>query len=94
MNALQALLLPEESLAGRYSVTLGLGRFFDPDTANPFCWRDRSDRSSFTIWVTVLLAIGLSITGMIPGPRPRWRARSVWLIGALLPYWAPSALMG
>jgi len=85
VNALQALLLPEESLVGRYSVTLGLGRFFNPDTANPLLLALIGRIDVFTIWVTVLLAIGLSITGKIPRTQAALAAALVWLIGALLP---------
>ena len=32
-TAVQAMLMDESALTGRYSVSLGVGRFFDPDTA-------------------------------------------------------------
>jgi hypothetical protein len=37
----------------------------------------------FTIWVTILLAIGLSVTGKIPRSRAAIAAAVVWLVGAL-----------
>jgi hypothetical protein len=37
----------------------------------------------FTIWVTVLLAIGLSVTGKIPRRRAAIAAGLVWLLGAV-----------
>jgi ABC-type transport system involved in cytochrome c biogenesis permease component len=37
----------------------------------------------FTIWVTVLLAIGLSVTGRIPRSRAAIAAVIVWICGAL-----------
>ena len=37
----------------------------------------------FTIWVTVLLAIGLSVTGKIPRQRAAIAAVIMWLVGAL-----------
>ena len=83
VNALQALLLPEESLLGRYSVTLGLGRFLNPDTANPVLLALVGRIDVFTIWMTVLLAIGLSITGKIPRSQAALAAALVWLLGAL-----------
>ncbi|HSR92753.1 MAG TPA: YIP1 family protein, partial [Gemmatimonadales bacterium] len=94
VNALQALLLPEESLVGRYSVTLGLGRFFNPDTANPLLLALIGRIDVFTIWVTVLLAIGLSITGKIPRSQAALAAAIVWLIGALLPVLGAMRAMG
>jgi hypothetical protein len=37
----------------------------------------------FTIWVTVLLVIGLSVTGKIPRGRAAIAGVVVWLAGAL-----------
>jgi len=37
----------------------------------------------FTIWVTVLIAIGLAVTGRIPRGRAVMAAVVIWLIGAL-----------
>jgi hypothetical protein len=37
----------------------------------------------FTIWVTVLLAIGLAVTGKIPRSKAAVAAVIVWLVGAL-----------
>jgi hypothetical protein len=37
----------------------------------------------FTIWVTVLLAIGLSVTGRISRSKAAIAAGIVWLVGAL-----------
>jgi hypothetical protein len=37
----------------------------------------------FTIWVTVLLAIGLAVTGRISRGKAAMAAVVIWLIGAL-----------
>jgi Yip1-like protein len=94
INAFQALLLPEESLVGRYSVTLGLGRFFNPDTANPLLLALVGRIDLITIWVTVLLAIGLSITGKISRGHAALAAALVWLIGAVFPVIGAIRAMG
>jgi hypothetical protein len=39
----------------------------------------------FTIWVTVLLAIGLAVTGKIPRARAAMAGVLMWIIGALPP---------
>jgi hypothetical protein len=83
VNALQALLLPEESLVGRYSVSLGIGRFLNPDTTSPLLLALVGRIDVFTIWMTVILAIGLSVTGKIPRSQAALAAALVWLIGAL-----------
>jgi hypothetical protein len=83
LNGVQGLLLDPASLNGRYRVSLGLGRFFDPDVASPLLLAIVGRIDLFTIWVTVLLAIGLSVLGKIPRPRAFIAAALVWVIGAL-----------
>lgn len=83
VNAVQALILDPSSLTSHYAVTLGVGRFLDPDTASPFLLALLGRIDLFTIWVTVLLAIGLSVTGKIPRRRAAIAAACVWVIGAL-----------
>ena len=39
----------------------------------------------FTIWVTVLLAIGLHVVGKIPKQQAAIAAAITWVVGALLP---------
>jgi len=84
LNALQGLLLPPEAITSRYSVTLGPARFLDPDTVGPFLMTLIGGLDVFTIWVTVLLAIGLSVVGRIPVARAAIAAAAVWLV-TLLP---------
>jgi hypothetical protein len=83
LGAIQALLMNPSSLTGRYSITLGLGRFLNPDTSPPYLLALLGRVDVFTIWVTVLLAIGLSVTGRIPRSRAALAAACVWLIGAI-----------
>ncbi len=83
LNALQALLLPEGQLTSRYSVTLGVGRLLNPDTASPLLLALVGRIDVFTLWVTALLAIGLSVTGKVARRPAAALAGLVWLIGAL-----------
>lgn len=83
VNAVQALMMDPSALTGRYAVSLGLGRFLNPDTSSPFLLALLGRVDVFTIWVTVLLAIGLSVTGKIPRARAAMAAACVWVIGAL-----------
>ncbi len=84
LNALQGLLLPPEAITSRYSVQLGPARFLDPDSVGPFLMTLIGGLDVFTIWVTVLLAIGLSVVGRIPIGRAAIAAAGVWLV-TLLP---------
>lgn len=83
INGVQGLLLDPATLNGRYRVSLGAGRFFDPDVASPMLLALIGRVDLFTIWVTVLIGIGLSVIGKIPRSRAMLAAALVWLIGAL-----------
>jgi hypothetical protein len=83
LGGVQGLLLDPASLNGRFKISLGLGRFLDPDTASPMLLALLGRVDVFTIWVTVLLAIGLSVTGRIPRSRAAAAAAIVWVCGAL-----------
>jgi hypothetical protein len=83
VNSVQGLLLDPAALDGRFRLSLGLGRFLDPDTASPVLLALLGRVDVFTIWVTVLLAIGLSVVGKIPRSRAAIAAALVWLLGAL-----------
>ena len=79
----QGLLMDPASLNGQFRVSLGVGRFFDPDTASPLLLALVGRLDVFTIWVTVLLAIGLSVTGRIPRSRAAIAGVIMWIVGAL-----------
>jgi hypothetical protein len=83
LAGVQGFFVDPAMLDGRYRLTLGLGRFLDPDTASPVLIGLLGRIDVFTIWVTVLLAIGLSVTGRIPRARAALAAVVVWIIGAL-----------
>lgn len=74
-----------EMANGMSRLTLGLGHFLDPDTTSPALVVVAARIDVFTIWVTVLLAIGLSVTGKIPRSRAAVAAIIVWVLGGLYP---------
>ena len=81
--SVQGLLLDPSSFDGRWRVSLGVGRFLDPDTTNPALLSLLGRLDVFTIWVTVLLAIGLAVTGKISRGRAAIAAAIVWVLGAV-----------
>jgi hypothetical protein len=83
VNGVQGLLLDPASLDSRFSLKLGVARFIDPDTTSPAVMALFERVDVFTIWVTVLLAIGLKVTGAVSGRAAAAAAAVVWLIGAL-----------
>ena len=79
----QAMLMNPASLDGRLRVTLGVGRFFDPQTASPVLLAAIGRLDIFTLWMTALLAIGLSVTGKISRREGAIAAALVWVVGAI-----------
>lgn len=83
VHAAQALFMSPDRLNGAYSVTLSLARFMDPDQTSPLILGLASRVDLFTIWVTVLLAIGLHVVGKISRQQAAIAAAIVWVIGGL-----------
>lgn len=81
-NAAQGLVMSPESLNSMNSVGFNLARFMNPDgSAVMIALASRVDL--FTIWVTVLLAIGLHVVGKIPKQQAAIVAAITWVVGAL-----------
>ena len=83
VSAVQALLMDEQSLNSRYKVSLGLGRFLDRETANPVVLALLGRIDLFTLWVTVLIAIGIKVMGRATAGQAVLGAALVWLVGAI-----------
>ncbi|MFL5578137.1 MAG: YIP1 family protein [Gemmatimonadaceae bacterium] len=83
LAGVQGLLLNPDSITSRYSVTLSAARFLDPTTTNPMLLRLAGQVDVFSIWVAVLLALGLSVVGRIPRGRAAAVAAVIWIVGAL-----------
>lgn len=81
VNAVQALLMDEASLTSRYKVSLGVGRFLDPDNAMLLALVGRLD--VFTLWITALIAIGIKVMTKASTGQAVAAAALVWLVGAL-----------
>lgn len=79
----QAVMMDPSTLNGQYRVSLSPARFLDPDVASPVLVGILGRFDVFTIWVTILLAIGLSVVGKIPRSKAAVAALIVWVVGAL-----------
>jgi hypothetical protein len=82
-NAAQALFMSPDKLTSINSVGFSLARFMDPDNTSATVIALASRVDLFTIWATVLLAIGLHVVGRIPKQRAAIAAAIVWVVGAL-----------
>jgi hypothetical protein len=82
-GAVIAYLSSPERLNGAARLTVGLGALLDPDKSSPVLLALLTRVDVFTIWQTVLLAIGLQVTGKVSKTSSYIAAALVWLIGAL-----------
>lgn len=82
-NAAQGLVMSPEKLNSLNSVGFNLARFMDPDNTSQVLIALASRVDLFTIWVTVLLAIGLHVVGKIPKQQAGIAAAITWVVGAL-----------
>ena len=83
LHGVQGLLLDPAELDGRFRLTLGIGRFLDPDLVSPLLLAVVGRIDLITIWITALVAIGLAVTGRIPLRKAAIAAAIVWLVGGL-----------
>lgn len=86
-NLLQAALLNADRLTSHYALQLGPARFVDPD-AHPVLIALLGRVDLITLWCTVLLALGLSITGKVELKKGAIAAAIVWLLPGLWVVWA------
>jgi hypothetical protein len=83
VNRIQGFFVDPASLTSRFSLSLGVGRFLDPDTTSPILLGLVGRIDLFTIWITVLIAIGIAVTGNVSRMRATIAAAVIWLLGAL-----------
>lgn len=83
LHGLQGLFLDPSEIDGRFRLSLGVGRFLDPDTVSPLLLAIVGRVDLITLWITLLVAIGVCVTGRIPLRRAAIAAAIVWLVGGL-----------
>ena len=83
LHGIQGLFLDPAELDGRFRLSFGVGRFLDPDTVSPLLLAVVGRIDLITIWITVLVAIGLCVTGRIPLRKAAIAAAIVWFVGGL-----------
>ena len=83
LGGVQGLLMDPANLKGQLSISLSPARFMDPEVPNQLLYQFLGRFDLITIWVTVLLAIGLHVTGKVPKGKAAIFGVVIWLIGAL-----------
>ncbi|MBX6331445.1 MAG: YIP1 family protein [Gemmatimonadaceae bacterium] len=81
--AVIGLLRDPASLTSPFSISLGVGFFLNNANSSPLTQALLGRVEVFTIWVTVLLAIGLHVTGRVPKKQAYIAAAIVWVLGAV-----------
>jgi hypothetical protein len=84
--AVQGLMLDTNAMTGRYQLSLGAARFLDP-TMSPGLLGLVGRLDVFTLWVTVLLAIGIAVLAKLPREKAIAAGVIMWLFGALPSLW-------
>ncbi len=80
--AIQALLLDVSTFTGRYSYSLGVGRFMD-SSGKQGLYNLLGRIDLFTIWVTILLVLGLVHAAKMPKEKAAVAGVVLWVIGAI-----------
>jgi hypothetical protein len=83
LGAVQGLIMDESSLTGQAALSLGPARFFNPDTTNPLLLQLLLRFDLMTLWVTVLLAVGLYVTGKVSKQNAVLFGILIWFVGGL-----------
>ena len=82
-NAVQGLVLRTENLTSLTQISFSPARFVDPATTSPVVVQLLNRFDVFTIWVTVLLAIGLYVTGRVSKQKAVIGGVLFWLVGTI-----------
>lgn len=80
--SVQGLLLDTSALTGRFQLSLGVARFLDPELS-PGVLGLVGRVDVFTLWVTVLLAIGIGVVAKLPKEKMFAAGALMWGFGAL-----------
>ena len=83
VNAVQGLVLKPEQLSSLVKLSFSPARFMDPATTSPVVLQLVNRLDLFTIWVTILLAIGLYITGRVSKSNAAIAGVLFWLVGSI-----------
>lgn len=83
---IQGLLLDTSAMHGRFQLSLGVGRFLNPEMSQGLLGiLGRID--VFTLWVTVLIAIGIVTVAKLPKDKLIPAGAIMWVFGALPALW-------
>lgn len=79
----QALLLDTSRMTSFQALAIGPARFLDPGTTSALTMAFAMRLDLFTVWVTVLIGIGLYVTGRMSKVGAAAAATLVWVLGSM-----------
>ncbi len=82
LYGVQGLLLDPSKMTSHYALQIGPARFFDPDTTSAVLMTVLGRLDLFTLWVTVLLAVGAYVAGKLTRNRAVVAGVLFWLGGS------------
>ncbi|HEY9227808.1 MAG TPA: YIP1 family protein, partial [Gemmatimonadaceae bacterium] len=83
LGGVQGLLMDPSKLTSQLALSIGPARFFDAEATNPLLYQFLGRFDLITIWVTILLAIGLYVTGKVSKPKAAIFGVLIWFVGSL-----------
>lgn len=83
VNLVQAAIMSPDKLTSLVKISFSPARFVNPDTTSPLVVQLLNRFDLFTIWVTVLLAIGVYVTGRVTKQRAAIAGVLFWIVGAI-----------
>ena len=88
LSAAQAAVMDPASLTSQFTIHVGPARFFDVATTSLATMTLMGRLELFTLWSTILIAIGLKVTGKLDTTKAALGGFLVWLIASAYPMWA------
>lgn len=83
LYVVQGFVLPPESLDSRFAISFSPARFLDVDATSAVLMALAERFDIFTLWATVIIAVGLHVLGKLPRGQAYLVATLVWLCGAI-----------
>jgi hypothetical protein len=87
LTAIQGLMMDPTTIQGAHQVSYGPMRFMDPNTVSPGLMQLLGRFDLFTLWVTVLMGIGVAVIGKVPRSKGFVAAGIAWVLGSLTAIW-------
>jgi hypothetical protein len=88
LMGVQGLLMDPTKITSRFSLDIGPARFFEAGVTSELTLAMLNRFELFTIWVTILLAVGVYATGRVSKQRAAVAGLLFWIVGSI------PALMG